>query len=46
MCGGDLRAHCGGDGLLDVPGIGQVTLAAMRPYLQPIHVVKTVPHQP
>jgi RNA polymerase primary sigma factor len=34
------------DGLLDVPGIGQVTLAAMRPYLRQIHVAKTVPHQP
>jgi competence ComEA-like helix-hairpin-helix protein len=34
------------DGLLDVPGIGQVTLAAMRPYLRPIDVAKTVPHQP
>ena len=34
------------EGLLDVPGIGQVTLTAMRPYLRPIRGVKTVPHQP
>jgi competence ComEA-like helix-hairpin-helix protein len=34
------------DGLLDVPGIGPATLAAMRPYLRPIRVAKPVPQQP
>jgi len=31
------------DGLLDVPGIGPATLAAMRPHLRPIPGAKTVP---
>jgi competence ComEA-like helix-hairpin-helix protein len=34
------------DGLLDVPGIGPATLAAMRPYLRPIRGAETVPQQP
>jgi competence ComEA-like helix-hairpin-helix protein len=31
------------DSLLDVPGIGPATLAAMRPHLRPIRGAKTVP---
>jgi competence ComEA-like helix-hairpin-helix protein len=34
------------DGLLDVPGIGPATLAAMRPYLRPIRGTETIPQQP
>lgn len=34
------------DGLLDVPGIGPATLAAMRPYLRPIRVANPVPQKP
>ncbi len=34
------------DGLLDVPGIGPATLAAMRPHLRPIRRSKPVPQLP
>ena len=34
------------DGLLDVPGIGPATFAAMQPHLRPIHAVEASPHQP
>jgi competence ComEA-like helix-hairpin-helix protein len=34
------------DRLLDVPGIGPATLAAMRPHLRPIRGTKTIPQQP
>ena len=34
------------DGLLDVPGIGPATLAAMRPHLRLIRTAKPAPHHP
>ena len=34
------------DGLLDVPGIGPATLAAMRPHLRTIRISKPAPQQP